>query len=66
MAFYDLPLKELQTYKPERTEPADFDKFWSDTLAQSREYPLNARFEPVDIGLKLVDTFDVTFSGYAG
>jgi len=66
MAFYDLPLKELQTYKPERTEPADFDKFWSDTLAQSREYPLNARFEPIDIGLKLVDTFDVTFSGYAG
>jgi len=66
MAFYDLSLKELQTYKPERTEPADFDSFWSNTLAESREFPLNVSFQPVDIGLKLVDTFDVTFSGFAG
>lgn len=66
MAFFDLPLNELQTYKPERTEPVDFDSFWSNTLAESRQYNLNASFQPVDIGLKLVRTFDVTFSGYGG
>jgi len=66
MAFFDLPLNELQTYKPERTEPVDFESFWSSTLAESRKYDLNASFQPVDIGLKLVRTFDVTFLGYGG
>ena len=66
MAFYDLPLKELQTYKPERVEPADFDSFWASTLAEARKHPLDAKFVQVDAGLKLVETFDVTFSGYGG
>lgn len=66
MAFFDLPLTELQTYKPVRTEPDDFDAFWSNTLAEARKYTLNASFQPVDIGLKLVRTFDVTFAGYGG
>jgi cephalosporin-C deacetylase len=66
MAFYDLPLKELQTYKPERVEPADFDAFWKNTLTEARNFPLNARFKPIDAGLKLVETYDVTFAGYGG
>lgn len=66
MAFYDLPLEELRTYKPPRNEPADFDAFWAETLAQARQHPLEARFEPVETGLRLLETFDVTFNGYAG
>lgn len=66
MAYFDLPLHELQTYRPAREEPADFDAFWAETLADARHYPLNARFAPVDFGLRAVDTFDVTFHGYAG
>jgi cephalosporin-C deacetylase len=27
---------------------------------------LDARFEPVDFGLKMVETYDVTFNGYGG
>lgn len=63
---FDLPLEELKTYKPPRQEPADFDAFWDQTLAEARAFPLNARFEPYDCGLRLVETFDVTFRGYAG
>ncbi len=63
---FDLPLEQLQTYKPERPEPADFEAFWSRTLAEARRFPLGARFEAVESGLKLVDTFDVTFNGYGG
>ena len=63
---FDLPLDQLKTYKPQRSEPADFVDFWSGTLAEARRFPLDARFEPVDTGLKLVDTFDVTFNGYGG
>jgi cephalosporin-C deacetylase len=63
---YDLPLDELQVYTPQREEPADFDLFWQTTLADVRDYPLNARFEPVEVGLRTVDAFDVTYAGYGG
>ncbi len=53
MAFFDYPLDQLKTYRPERTEPADFDAFWQTTLADARSHPLDAVFEPVDYGLKL-------------
>jgi cephalosporin-C deacetylase len=66
MAFFDLPLEELQHYLPPRHEPADFDTFWQETLNAVRQYPLEPRFEPVDYGLRTVETFDVTFNGYGG
>jgi cephalosporin-C deacetylase len=66
MAFFDLSLEQLQTYKPERNEPIDFDTFWVGTLEETREYPLNPRFTPVDAGLKTLEVFDVTYAGYAG
>ena len=63
---FDLPLEQLQNYRPPRNEPADFDAFWAQTLAEARQFPLEAHFEPVDSGLRLVETFDVTFNGYGG
>lgn len=66
MPFFDMPLEDLQTYRPPREEPADFDAFWQQTLAETRQHPLEASFEPVDVGLKTVETFDVTYSGYGG
>ena len=66
MAYFDLPLAELQTYLPPREEPADFDAFWAATLAEARQYPLAAHFEPVDVGLQTLETYDVTFAGYGG
>jgi len=63
---FDLPLEQLQTYCPPRYEPADFDAFWADTLAQARRFPLDATFTPADYGLRLIETFDVTFNGYGG
>ncbi len=64
--FFDLPLEQLQSYGPPRTEPPDFDAFWAQTLVEARRFPLNVRFAPVDYGLRLVETFDVTFNGYGG
>jgi cephalosporin-C deacetylase len=63
---FDLPLDQLKTYKPDRPEPADFDAFWAKTLAEARAFPLEARFVPVETGLKLVEAFDVTFNGFGG
>jgi cephalosporin-C deacetylase len=64
--FFDMPLKELETYLPDREEPADFDAFWEATLAEARAFPMDAAFKPVDYGLKTVEAFDVTFNGYGG
>lgn len=66
MPYFDLSLEELQVYKPERSEPADFDQFWDATLKDARSYPINAQFEPYDAGLKALDVFDVTFLGFGG
>ncbi len=66
MAFFDLPLDQLQTYKPARTEAGDFDEFWQQTLAEARSFPLDPRFERVDYGLQRVETYDVTYNGYGG
>ena len=66
MPFFDYPLDELQTYRPPRDEPADFNEFWQATLAEVRQHPLAARFEPMDCGLRTLDVLDVTFAGYGG
>lgn len=66
MAFFDMPLEDLQRYLPARDEPGDFDAFWSATLEDARRHRLDARFEPVDCGLRLIECFDVTFSGFGG
>jgi cephalosporin-C deacetylase len=66
MPIFDLSEPELRAYVPERTEPGDFDSFWERTLAETRAHPLNARFEKVDYGLRAIDTYDVTFSGFGG
>jgi cephalosporin-C deacetylase len=66
MALFDMPLEDLQRYLPAREEPEDFDAFWSATLEGARRHPLDARFEPVEYGLRLIECFDVTFSGFGG
>lgn len=66
MPFFDMPLEQLQTYQPPRTETPDFDSFWQETLAAARQHPLNATFEPVETGMRLIEAYDVTFNGYGG
>lgn len=66
MPIVDMPLDELRTYLPPRSEPADFDAFWARTLADTRAHDLAPRFERVDNGLPIIDVYDVTYSGYAG
>lgn len=66
MALFDLPLDELLGYAPRREEPGDFDTFWRTTLDEVAQVPLETRFEWVDVGLRALDTWDVTFAGFGG
>ena len=66
MPFFDLPPAQLTGYRSATSAPADFDDFWKKTLSEAAALPLAARFEPVDVGLKLVEVFDVSFAGFGG
>src|SRR2546428_3908386 len=66
VALYDLPLEQLESYRPERDEPADFDAFWHVTLDQARSHAKPPVFAPTEVGLRSLETFDVTFSGAEG
>ncbi|WP_345751123.1 acetylxylan esterase [Microbacterium rhizophilus] len=66
MALYDLPLEALREYRPDVAEPADFDAFWEATLAETRAAAWAPRVDRVDTGLRLVETSDVAFAGFAG
>ena len=66
MALFDLPLDQLERYAPTVREPADFDAFWRSTLQRTGTGPLLLDVRPVRTELSLVETWDVTFSGYDG
>jgi cephalosporin-C deacetylase len=61
----DLPPDELAAFRYSRAEPADFDEFWADTLANAGDTwaPI---FETVDTEMRTVVTIDVTFAGHGG
>jgi len=66
MPFFDLSQSELDTYRSSAKAPADFDKFWNATLSEARSFSLDPKFDRVDLGLDLFETYDVTFSGFGG
>jgi cephalosporin-C deacetylase len=61
-----MPLAEMRSYVPELSVPADLDRFWSTTLAEARAHDLAAIFTPIDSGLTVIATFDVTYAGFGG
>jgi cephalosporin-C deacetylase len=63
---FDLPPEELRVYRPDIVEPADFDAFWTDTLAESRALAQPPRLTRVDSPLSSFEVYDVSFSGFGG
>ena len=66
MPYTDLPIDRLRSYAPDLATPPDLATFWADTMEQTRSFALDVLFEPVETGLRLVETFDVTFRGFGG
>lgn len=64
MAPFDLPPDQLAHYAPEVPEPADFDAFWHGTLKEARASAPILDVRPVPNGLRLVESWDVTFAGF--
>jgi len=64
--YTDLPEADLRRYVSAQADPADFDAFWAETLAETATHDINVTVAPVDAGLGTLDVFDVTFAGFAG
>lgn len=61
---YDLPLHELEQYKPKLTKEADFDEFWKSTLSQLAEVPLSYELTPYPYPAKGVQVYRIQYSGF--
>lgn len=66
MPLTDLPLDELRAFRPTIDEPADFDAFWTDTLAQSRACVGSVERVRATSPISELVVEDFTFPGFAG
>ncbi|MBT2501322.1 acetylxylan esterase [Curtobacterium sp. ISL-83] len=69
MPMTDLPLDQLRAYTPEVRRPADFDAFWADTIAASRQAAADAgatpTLAPASTPVSALVVEDLTFPGFA-
>ena len=56
----------MRKFKPDHKELTDFDAFWEEAISDVKKNNLDVVFTLKGFGLKLFDTFDVQFNGYAG
>ncbi|KAA9084988.1 acetylxylan esterase [Microbacterium radiodurans] len=66
MPRFDLPLADLENYRPAVAEPSDFDEFWEATISAARSVGGEVSVTPIETALSEIDAFDVTFPGFAG
>ncbi len=66
MEFITEKEKSLQEYLPELTKEPDFDTFWTDTLTEAREHPLNFHCRPVSYPAKYLKLYDIDYEGMDG
>ncbi|MDA8062019.1 MAG: acetylxylan esterase [Actinomycetota bacterium] len=61
-----MSLAECLAHRAEVPEPPDLVAFWEQSIAAAWEHARPAMIEPVDNGLRMVNSFDVSFSGANG
>lgn len=66
MPSIDMPLEQLQQYKPSLYREADFESFWEATAAEAVRQPLNAELIPYDLPAKGLVCYAVRFDGFKG
>ncbi len=66
MPRYDLEGDALVNYRSAVAPPADLEEFWGRTITDARSASWPPKVEPVSCGLRVIDVFDVTFSGFGG
>ncbi len=63
---YDLPLEELQKYRPELTRQGDFDAFWTETKQELAKVPMDYSLTPLPYPAKNIELYELSFEGMHG
>ncbi|MFF1574318.1 acetylxylan esterase [Leifsonia sp. NPDC058292] len=66
MPLSDLSIDELTVYRPEVAQPADFDAFWRDTIAEARSLGDAVVLAPASTPITELIVEDLTFPGFVG
>lgn len=67
MPMIDMPLSELRTYNGINPKPADFDKYWEESLAEMHALDRQVEITPAkDFESPIVDCFDLYYTGVHG
>ena len=61
-----MPLEQLRQYKPSLYREPDFESFWSSTIAEAIDQPLNAELIPYPLPLNGLECYALRFDGYKG
>ena len=64
--FTDLAGQALEEYVSSQIEPEDFDEFWTRTLREARQAPLEVELREIESPLRTLQVHDLRFSGYGG
>jgi cephalosporin-C deacetylase len=62
----DLDEDGLRDYVSRAEEPADFDDFWSRTLAEARRFPVGPELAPQPSLLRTIEFSELRFRGFGG
>jgi len=66
MPMIDMPLAELKNYQGRNPRPADFDKFWEESLREMRAVDAKLELKPAKFQAPFAECFDLTFTGVRG
>jgi cephalosporin-C deacetylase len=66
MPLIDMPVDQLYTYQGRSPKPADFDKYWDDSLAEMHALDSKVELTPSQFKCKAADCFDLRFTGVGG
>ncbi|QXG61944.1 cephalosporin C deacetylase [Bacillus spizizenii] len=64
MQLFDLPLDQLQTYKPEKTTPNDFSEFWKSSLDELAKVQAAPDLQPVEYPADGVKVYRLTYKSF--
>jgi len=62
----DMPVEELQKYKPEQNKEDDFDEFWEKTLNAAKSEDLKSKIEKLNYCVKEIDAHKAYYDGFGG
>ncbi|AZB41692.1 cephalosporin deacetylase [Bacillus sp. FJAT-42376] len=64
MNLFDMPLEELEGYKPPQTKKENFDSFWDRRIEESRSQPLNIGTSQQPYWVQGIEVHTVSFDGF--